>query len=314
LGYHVTYSCSRKTFECVGDGKLVDRTRLCDGVWDCWGGSDETDCHSNRTCLETEFRCERDGRCIPVAWRCDSFRDCEDGTDETDDMCQHNVTCDAGEVPCGPVYFGKKICHATPRCGDEYYCTDPHKNAVYVSTDACPPGQFSCQTTIEGPMACLKWTFRCDGQRQCIDGYDESDCEKRVCDDEEFRCPGSAGRCVSKRYICDGKRDCQDGRDESEELCFLYKHCPRGQLACLSHNDSIICVDEARRCEEPAECKNGSQESRLCFDLALHCLVSFFRCANGLCVPKSWRCNTYNDCLDDIATRRSAPPATAKDA
>ncbi|XP_037503049.1 low-density lipoprotein receptor-like [Rhipicephalus sanguineus] len=174
------------------------------------------------------------------------------------------------------------VCHTAPWCGGKRNCTeDPDKFAILQVIDACPPGQFSCRTTIEGPEACLQMTFKCDGQTQCIDGYDEADCEKSICEDDEIRCRGNDGRCVFKRYICDGKRDCRDGWDESETLCFLYKHCPRGQLPCSSQNDSIICVDEALRCEEPAQCKNGSRDSRLCDDLASQWLGSFFHCANA---------------------------------
>lgn len=295
LGYPAIYSCSLKTFRCVGDGNPVQRTWLCDGIWDCRDGSDETDCHSNRTCLESEFRCERDGRCIPVAWRCDGFRDCADGSDESDEMCYEGATCKEDEIRCGPFNLGSSACHATPRCGGKFDCRQqPVKFAVYrfIST-SCPPGQFACPTTTEGPNACLPKAFLCDGQAQCIDGYDEVDCEKPTCEDGEFRCL-TGGRCVPKRYMCDGKRDCRDGSDETWKLCFLHKYCPRGQLPCLFHNDSATCLDEAATCDE----HSGCERTIICGELAFQCHGSFFRCAHGLCIPKRWRCDNERHCLD----------------
>ncbi|KAL1433758.1 hypothetical protein MTO96_042977 [Rhipicephalus appendiculatus] len=293
-GYSATYSCRIKTFECVGNGNLVRWTRFCDGIWDCRDGSDEVDCHSNRTCLETEFRCERDGRCIPVAWRCDGFRDCRDGSDESDQMCYEVAMCNASEVRCGPATLGDMVCHATPRCGSKYDCEVPDKFAINeINRPMCPLTQLGCPTTPEGLVACLPATFLCDGQRQCIDGYDEVDCEKSICDDTEFRC-ADGRRCVPKRYICDGKWDCRDGSDEIGKLCFLHKYCPRGQLPCLFLHHNATCVDEALKCDE----HSGCYESILCSALAYECRGSFFRCSDGTCIRKSWRCDGGQDCLD----------------
>ena len=40
-------------------------------------------------------------------------------------------------------------------------------------------------------MLCLDWRDICDGQQDCLDGYDEENCDKlefNECEDGEYRC------------------------------------------------------------------------------------------------------------------------------
>ncbi|VDO56032.1 unnamed protein product [Haemonchus placei] len=75
-------------FECrsaSGKPKCISKQKVCDGVWDCMDGKDETNCNS---CPSNALRCPGEGTCIPKLSRCDGIADCRDGSDETDCTCE----------------------------------------------------------------------------------------------------------------------------------------------------------------------------------------------------------------------------------
>jgi hypothetical protein len=67
--------------------------------------------------------------------------------------------------------------------------------------------------TCDYGMLCLDWRNICDGQQECLDGYDEENCdilEFNECEDGEYRCTN--GMCIDEEYWLDGKK------------IFSYKH------------------------------------------------------------------------------------------
>lgn len=107
------------------------------------------------------------------------------------------------------------------------------------SVGTCQPGEFSCRNG-----RCVPEKLKCDGKDDCLDGTDESKCDRsknrcpagrrpagwvltpgsvsrpsalvlQRCSDFSFRCRD--GRCISKQNPeCDGRPDCEDGSDEDD--------------------------------------------------------------------------------------------------
>uniref|UniRef100_A0A3P9P7K3 Uncharacterized protein n=1 Tax=Poecilia reticulata TaxID=8081 RepID=A0A3P9P7K3_POERE len=116
---------------------------------------------------------------------------------------------------------------------DEYVTTSP-SGVGTVTVQRCKPGQFLCH----GSEECIPVSLLCDGQPNCKDYSDETNCGEivphyapsgtttspavtpwrplvpRPCSPKQFSC--DSGECVHKDRRCDLQRDCIDGSDEKD--------------------------------------------------------------------------------------------------
>lgn len=102
-------------------------------------------------CRTSHMKC-RNGLCKPQLWKCDGYNDCGDGTDEEN---------------CGGFLSEpSRLHHMNPHaliwtCG------------CFPSTDGCKDDGFLCRTG-----RCISQTLKCNGQDDCGDGSDESQCKR----------------------------------------------------------------------------------------------------------------------------------------
>jgi hypothetical protein len=81
-----------------------------------------------------------------------------------------------------------------------------HRDARWVSHQLW--GNTLCYHTLscDSGLLCLDWQNICDGTQNCMDGWDEVNCdmlEFNECNENEFRC--SNGLCIPDAYFLDGK-------------------------------------------------------------------------------------------------------------
>ena len=67
--------------------------------------------------------------------------------------------------------------------------------------------QFKC------PNKCMPNTYVCDKDNDCGDDSDEKNCERWMCNEEQFKCKNN--RCIRRLFLCDGADDCGDNSDET---------------------------------------------------------------------------------------------------
>lgn len=204
---------SRESTECDGlacanGSSACTELGYCDGLSQCGDGSDEAGCDTE--CSEGVVDC---GGRLP-SWlrcrdvpRCDGVADCQNGADESEcGLCSSGHWC-ASLSSCLPAY---QVCDGIAQCADdECDC----EGAVYCGDGTCL-----------GPAA------RCNGETECADGSDESECSTASCDEASFACRN--GQCVASSWRCDAYDDCGDASDEAGCSCdgfaILSRSCAGG--------------------------------------------------------------------------------------
>ncbi|XP_012944048.1 low-density lipoprotein receptor-related protein 1 [Aplysia californica] len=138
------------------------------------------------------------------------------------------------------------------------------------------PGLFRCQAGKGVPAKCIPQNWRCDGDRDCPLGEDETNCTVVQCGSEQFRCNRShVLACVPKAWKCDGEPDCDQGEDEAADLCGIVKKGSRSRgnlvdtFECLPNMfrcpGSRTCIDMERLCDHRVDCPlDGADEGGHC--------------------------------------------------
>ncbi|OWA51311.1 putative Low-density lipoprotein receptor-related protein 2 [Hypsibius exemplaris] len=291
------------------NGRCLPASWKCDGVINCFGGTDEQNCpgsisrlatassvastsssvttnNPQGTCTssDSEFQC-KSGECIPIGYRCSGYyANCWDGSDEKD--CENHV-CGVEQFRCSSGH----CIHKSWKCDGEADCATDSSDEMDCPTN----NSMSIFVTPSSPLERLNSSLLLP-IRTCVPYSDGK---------PRFRC--TSGECISGESRCNGVVSCSDGSDEAScpastslmnSLFAPVRHSLPGATTCLSTEfrcRSGECIDLDRRCDTYRTCADASDEIGC---KSRKCSSGEFRCDSGQCVPTLYRCNGIKGCSD----------------
>lgn len=240
-----THQCPAEYFRCNTTGQCIPNEWLQDGEPDCVDASDEkrcttitngTDCiFTNVICSHNEFQCANN-RCVHLKFQCDGDDDCGDGSDELQSltcspsrnrMNSFSIQCDKGGddqyrcangLKCIPKSWicngindcaggddeSSTLCNSTIEFGNKQINSDPTRCLV--------KDQFICNNGV-----CLDSHLLCNGENDCGDFSDESQCNVNECETKIVCAQKCQDMPIGYRCSCfdgfemqDGGRICKD--------------------------------------------------------------------------------------------------------
>ncbi|XP_062576146.1 low-density lipoprotein receptor-related protein 4-like isoform X3 [Saccostrea cucullata] len=237
-------NCTSQEFQC-NNGKCIPEKWKCDHDDDCGDGSDEICAGFSATCGPNQFQCG-DGMCIHKGWRCDKDVDCSNGEDEQDCYADQ-LFCSRQEFQC---LHSKKCIPMNLRCDMKNDCGNwEDEMDCGVTEDNCGFYEFACSKG-----SCIDREWVCDGDVDCEDKSDETNCTLPVCSSGQFTC--DTGACVNETKKCDGNYDCPDNSDERN--C-TYNDTKCTGLASFQCNNGK-CISIQKECNGVDDCRDRTDE------------------------------------------------------
>lgn len=130
-----------------------------------------------KACPTGEFMCAN-RKCLATSYVCDGDDDCGDGSDEL--KCTSPLTCGPNHLRCNtsecvPLMWS---CDGDPDCSDSSdegpeRCGGDGVPYLLNRRANCTAGEFRCANG-----ECVRLTWKCDGDPDCKDKSDESDCRE----------------------------------------------------------------------------------------------------------------------------------------
>nr|XP_039249024.1 uncharacterized protein LOC120326749 isoform X1 [Styela clava] len=256
-----------------GTTVCIDPESICDDIYDCENGFDESFC----PLADDYFTCFDNSTRVRKTTLCNGIKDCPDGSDEY--RCHED----------------KHICYMY-----KLESLWPHLKDLDLS-NGYPPLNRSIILKQWNPWP-YHWPYytdACDGIPLCSDRDDE--CDNDTCPGElpgfcsfDGNCPNSGSR-INGYEICDGQPTCNDTAPHTSVDEW---GCP-GRFYCKNNGSTRlpIHIPEEHRCDGIAECDDQSDE----MDCNKDGVVTHFYCndeGSTLFIPIEQKCDRRKDCKE----------------
>ncbi|XP_014662216.1 PREDICTED: basement membrane-specific heparan sulfate proteoglycan core protein-like [Priapulus caudatus] len=332
-----TDECVTGEFKC-NDGNCIDQSLVCNGDYDCYDGDDETNCPAKETGptfekISEDVTMEADEmlNMIAIIKNVESYK-VEWSVDHGDYIDILSVNDDKFSTD-NRIYLRtrgdstRKEFHLTilgTQSGDtgtykvRVDSTPPVTKEFRVTITGYEPEPVSCETGYwqceDG--ACIDARRKCDGRSDCDDGSDEQGCEA----------PG--------HLQCGGNVPLIDALSQQPRTCSFFELCPAG-YECSIRVQGVIpvccpirapepvttpapsgcssgywqcrdgnCIDERRKCDGRADCRDRSDEEGcdepepVTTPAPSGCSSGYWQCRDGNCIDERRKCDGRADCRD----------------
>ncbi|CAF4134481.1 unnamed protein product, partial [Rotaria magnacalcarata] len=153
--------------------------------------------------------------------------------------------------------------------------SNDHKNIDDASV--CLSHLFRCDN-----IRCLPYAFVCNGEYNCHDKTDESNCSTALINND----------LCNQNYSI----NCEQDILHSVRLAEHGTH--------YEYTRPIqICIKRSAVCDGVIDCRNAIDEQCTQQNPLIICLRNEYHCKKtNRCIPKAWLCNGINDCLDPYSS------------
>ncbi|KAJ8030427.1 Neurotrypsin [Holothuria leucospilota] len=295
---NVTVVSRSELYTCEGSDRIIARDKLCDNVWDCKSGSDESDCDPVFIDITDNYALSLskpfdeslstqswifeipDGREASIELRSVELHRAQisvgSGSDPSNLNSRLIATIDDTEKTQWMVSAKNFWVKTVVDTGYSSLFGTVEVKSIPPPPSTCGDDAFQCTFTRE----CIDISSTCDGSFDCEDRSDEisCDCPLPLC----FRC--GTGECFPRSSLCRGY-SYSSGAACLDEVPFCDFECPAWDGSTIISNRFV--------CDGFLDCVDGSDEEIENCD----CKPPAYSCGEK-CITQNQVCDGVKDCLN----------------